>query len=107
MAETCGWRASLDATVGRARACHGTLLASLAVRAAIACLGVGPIRLLFLSSIAGGLATPLTLALLLPIARDRAATRGKRSGRALAAGRAVVAMVTAAAAAFLRQIPHG
>lgn len=93
-----------DARLVPARA----LLASLAVGAAITFLGVGPIRLLFLSSIAVGLATPLTLALLLLIARDPAAMCGKRIGGALAAaGWAVVAVVTAAAASFLWQTLHG
>lgn len=108
LAEVCGWRASLDAPFARARPFYGAMLASLAIGAAITFLGVGPIRLLFLSSIAGGLATPFTLALLLLIARDRAAMRGERIGGGLAAaGWLVVAVVTAAAAAFLWQTLRG
>jgi Mn2+/Fe2+ NRAMP family transporter len=108
LAEVCGWRASLDAPFARARPFYAAVLASLGIGAAITFLGVGPIRLLFVSSIAGGLATPFTLALLLRLASDPAAMRGKRIGRGLAAaGWAVVAVVTAAAAAFLWQTLRG
>jgi len=108
LAEVCGWRASLDAPFARARLFFGALLASLAIGAAITFRGVGPIRLLFRSSIADGLATPFTLALLLRLASDPAAMQGKRIGRVLAAaGWLVVAVVTAVAAAFLWQTLPG
>jgi Mn2+/Fe2+ NRAMP family transporter len=66
--------------------------------------GVSPIRLLFLSGIAGGLATPVTLAFLLLAARDQRVMGAHRiGGRLAAAGWLVAAVVTAASVLYLWQ----
>lgn len=49
----------------------------------ITLLGVGPIQLLFASSIAGGIATPITLAVLMVTARDAQVMKEHRIGRGL------------------------
>lgn len=70
-AETFGRPGSLDLPCRRAPLFYTVLLLSLAVGASVTTLRINAIQLLFLGSIAGGLGTPLTLALLLLAARDR------------------------------------
>jgi Mn2+/Fe2+ NRAMP family transporter len=104
MAEAFGWRASLDARFSQARAFYVALLLSLAASVGITVLGVGPIQLLFFSSIAGGLGTPITLALLLLAARDPL-VMGEHpiNGLLALAGWLVTAVVTLACAIYLWQ----
>jgi Mn2+/Fe2+ NRAMP family transporter len=104
MAEAFGWRASLDARFARARKFYVALLMSLAVGVGLTFVGISPIRLLFLSSIAGGLATPFTLVLMLLAACDERVMGERCIGRGLAAaGWVVAAVVTVAALLFLWQ----
>lgn len=70
-AEMFGWRRSLDATFAHARAFYLTLGGCTLVAIAIGSAGVQPITLLFYSGIAGGIATPLTMALMLLVGRSR------------------------------------
>jgi Mn2+/Fe2+ NRAMP family transporter len=100
--ETFGMKADLDANPADARGFYATLAASLAIGAALAWPNRPPIALLFAASIVGGLATPLTLALLVAVARDRSIMGEQRIGVPLAAaGVAVTAAVTGCAAAYL------
>ncbi len=104
MAEAFGWRGSLDARFAQAPAFYIALLLSLIVGVGITLLGVGPIQLLFFSSIAGGLGTPFTLALMMLAARNRRAMGDYRVGRGLVtAGWAVTAVVTVACGIYLWQ----
>jgi Mn2+/Fe2+ NRAMP family transporter len=104
MAEAFGWRASLDERFAQAPAFYASLLLSLAVGVGVAYVGVSPIRLLFLSGIAGGLATPVTLAFMMRAARDRRIMGDHRIGGHLAAaGWLVTAVVTAASILYLWQ----
>jgi len=97
MTEAFGWRGSLDARFTQAPAFYIALLLSLAVGVGITLLGVGPIQLLFFSSIAGRLGTPFTLALMMLATRSKRATGDYRVGRGLVtAGWAVTAVVTVA-----------
>ncbi len=76
----------------------------------ITLLGIGPIQLLFISSIAGGLETPITLILMMLIARDPQVMGDHRIGRRLTLGGfAVAAVVTAACLLYLWQtlVPGG
>jgi Mn2+/Fe2+ NRAMP family transporter len=66
-----GWRRGLSAPVKRAPRFYAVVLITMAAGAGIGLAGVSPIRLLFLASVAGGLATPIGLAYLLLVARDR------------------------------------
>jgi Mn2+/Fe2+ NRAMP family transporter len=103
-AEMFGWRHSLDATFHRAPRFYITLAASLALAAGITFVGIGPIQLLFISSIAGGLGTPITLALMMLVARDRATMKDLPIDRRLAAaGWVVTGIVSLACAIFLAQ----
>jgi Mn2+/Fe2+ NRAMP family transporter len=79
-------------------------LLSLTVGMGVAYMGVSPIRLLFWSGIAGGLATPVTLAFMMRAARDRRIMGDHRiGGRLAAAGWLVAAVVTAASVLYLWQ----
>jgi Mn2+/Fe2+ NRAMP family transporter len=100
--QTFGVPGSLDASWHEARSFYGILLGSLALASMLAFVGVAPIALLYWASVAGGLATPLTLWLLLAVATNRAIVGENRIGPWHAASGAVVAaIVTASCAVFL------
>jgi Mn2+/Fe2+ NRAMP family transporter len=107
-AEMFGWRHSLDATFDRARAFYITLIASIAIAVAIGFAGIKPITLLFYSGIAGGFATPFTMALMLLIGRNAHVMHRHRIAPWLAvAGWAVTFVVTGATAVYLVQTING
>lgn len=104
MAEAFGWRRSLDASFARAPRFYLSMTLSLAIGVTVTLIGVGPITLLFISSIFAGLATPVTLILMLFIARDRRVMGQRRIGRPVSvAGFVVAGIVTLASVAFLLQ----
>ena len=103
-AEMFGWRRSFDATFERARAFYLTLIACVLIAVGIGFAGVKPITLLFFSGIAGGIATPFTMALMLLVGRNRKVMREKRIAPWLAvAGWCVFALVSTATLAYLAQ----
>ena len=107
-AEMFGWRHSLDEKFDRARAFYLTLIGCVAVSAAIGFAGVKPITLLFYSGIAGGVATPFTMVLMLLVARNRNVMHGRRIAPGLAvAGWCVCAIVGAATLTYLVQTLTG
>lgn len=100
--QTFGWRGSLDAPFGDAPRFYIAILGSLVISASFAFVGFSPIALLYSASVAGGLATPLTLWLLIAIAQNRAIMGENRIGGWLAvAGWSVTAIVTASCATFI------
>jgi len=104
MCETLAWQGSLDDTPRKAPRHYAVIYGSLAVAAALCFLHVPTVTLLFIASIAGGLATPLTLVLMVLLVRDRSTMRGARASPWLVgAGWAVVAIVTVAGIGFLIQ----
>lgn len=106
--QTFGWRGSLDAPFDQARAFYAVLLGSLGASATFAFAGFSPITLLYWASVAGGLATPLTLWFLVAIAQSRAIMGENRVKGGLAyAGWAVTAIVTASCIVFLVLIIRG
>lgn len=107
-AEAFGWRASLDRTFARAPRFYHALLLSVAIATIVAYAGFGPIKLLFASSIAGGIGTPITLTLLLLIAADKKVMKTHRVRRPLlVAGWVVNAIVIAATAIYFYQTATG
>ncbi len=107
-AEMFGWRHSLDASFGRAPRFYLTLSGCMLVAVGVGFAGVPPIKLLFFSGIAGGIATPFTMALMLLVARDRKVMRQARIAPWLAvAGWCVTAIVTSATGVYLYQTLTG
>jgi Mn2+/Fe2+ NRAMP family transporter len=107
-AEMFGWRRSLDASFGGARAFYLTLSGCTLVAIVVGLAGVQPITLLFYSGIAGGIATPLTMALMLLVGRNRKVMHHARiSGWLALAGWGVTAVVGGATAIYLVQTVSG
>lgn len=85
-----------------ARFFYGVIYGSLALAAVLALFPIPTIAFLFWASVAAGIVTPLTLALAMLVARDRATMRGQPIGAPLAcAGWLVTAIVAAASGGFL------
>jgi Mn2+/Fe2+ NRAMP family transporter len=81
---------------------YNIVFGSLALAAALALLPVPTLALLYWVSVAAGIATPLTLALMLLVARDARAMRGRPIGIPLAcAGWVITVVVTASSLAFI------
>jgi Mn2+/Fe2+ NRAMP family transporter len=107
-AEMFGWRHSLDAEFDRARPFYLTLAGCMALSVAIAFAGVRPITLLYYSGIAGGIATPFTMTLMLLVGRHRTVMhRYPISQWLAAAGWCVTAIVAAATVIYLYQTLTG
>lgn len=107
-AEMFGWRRSLDAKFNRAPRFYLTLAGCVGVSVLIAMAGVQPIKLLFLSGIAGGIATPVTLALMLVVARNRNVMKDARiAGWLCVAGWCVTGIVGTATVIYLAQLVTG
>lgn len=104
VAEMFGWRKGIDARFQQAPFFYTVVVVTLAIGAGIAFLGIPPVQLLFTGSIAGGLATPITLFFVLIAARNRDLMGSFRMPAWLmAAGWCVFAIVTAAALFYLSQ----
>lgn len=102
VAEMFRWVGHLDAKFFQARPFYATMILAAAIGCGIAFAGVSPIRLLFISSIAGGIATPITLVFMLLAAGDKQVMRGRCFSPWLkAAGWATTAVVSIAAGVFL------
>jgi Mn2+/Fe2+ NRAMP family transporter len=108
VAETFGWRRSLDVPFGQARAFYRALILGLAAGTLLALAGVSPIQLLFVSSIAGGIATPLTLVFLMLVAQNHGLMKQHRIGRPTQiAGWLVVALVSSSVVVYLYEVATG
>ena len=102
--EMFGWVGKLDAKFFEARRFYGIMLAVAVLGCAIAFAGIQPIRLLFFSSIAGGIATPVTLVFMLLAACDKGVMRDKPLKPWLRiAGWVTTGIVAVAAGIFLYQ----
>jgi len=108
VSEMVGWEASLDDPFAGARPFYLTLVACVVVALVVSYAGVAPITILFYSGIAGGIATPLTMVLMLLLARDRR-TVGSRPVPIwlTAAGWISTAIVTLATVIYLYQSIRG
>ena len=106
--EMFGWGGGIDKKFWRARKFYVTLVAVLVVGTGVALAGIPPIKLLFISSIAGGLATPITLTMMMLIGGDHTVMKRKTLNPILLiSGWAVTGVVTTAAAIFLFQTFSG
>jgi Mn2+/Fe2+ NRAMP family transporter len=99
-----GFRSSLSRSPWTAWHFHAALSASLLVGVIIAFCGISPIRLLFASSIIGGLGTPISMVFLLLIGQNRELMGERAIGKVLRfAGWGTVLMVSAISSYFLWQ----
>ncbi|MBV8159637.1 MAG: divalent metal cation transporter, partial [Acidimicrobiia bacterium] len=98
------WRERVLGSLPNAPRFYAAVGVATALGAAIALGGVPPIRILFIASIVGGLATPVSLAFLVLVGSDRRAMGGRPVSRPLAiAGWTVTGVVSLAGLAFLAQ----
>jgi Mn2+/Fe2+ NRAMP family transporter len=98
------WRVGISAGLPNAPRFYATMAAAIALGALIALGGVPPIRILFIASIVGGLATPISLVFLMLVGTDAEAMNGRPVSRRLAvAGWMVTGIVSLAGLAFLAQ----
>ncbi len=108
VSEMFGWGGGIGKELWRAKKFYMTLVAVLVFGSGIALAGVPPIKLLFFSSIVGGLATPITLTMMMLIAGNHSAMKRKPLNPILlGSGWVVTVVVTAAAAIFLFQTLTG
>jgi len=102
--EMFGWGGGIDKKFWHAKKFYVTLVAVLVIGTGVALAGIPPIKLLFISSIVGGLATPITLTMMMLIAGDYRVMKQKTLNPILlVSGWVVTGVVTAAAAIFLFQ----
>lgn len=104
VSEMFGWGGGINQKLWRAKKFYLTLIAILVVGSGVGLAGVSPIKLLFISSIVGGLATPITLTMMMLIAGNPSAMKRKPVNPfLLGSGWIVTIVVTVAAAIFLFQ----
>ncbi|HEY3675083.1 MAG TPA: divalent metal cation transporter, partial [Candidatus Tumulicola sp.] len=105
VAQTLGLRAGLTCGFGEARAFYGVIFASLFVSSALALAPISTMWLLYWASVAAGIATPVTLVMMMLVAQNRRVMNARPIGALLACGGWVVTgIVSIAAAAFVMSI---
>src|SRR5947209_2542600 len=96
------WPRRLARPISEAREFYAAMAIAVAVAASISFLSISPIRILFVASIAGGVATPVSLIFLVLVGRDRVTMGGRRiSPGLMIAGYAIALIVTASGLAAL------
>jgi Mn2+/Fe2+ NRAMP family transporter len=105
IAQTLGLPAGLRFRAGEARAFYGVIFASLAVSSALALAPISTLWLLYWASVAAGIATPVTLVMVMLVAQNRKTMNGRPVSPLLAfGGWAVTGIVTLSAGAFIWSI---
>src|SRR5579883_821152 len=108
LAQQLHWRSGLSERFHRARPFYLAVGVALLLAVGIALAGVSAIDLLFWAGIAGGLGTPISLAFLLSVARDRTVMGERRIGPLLLVlGWGTALVVSAASLYFLWQTLAG
>jgi Mn2+/Fe2+ NRAMP family transporter len=97
VAEEFDWERGLKRRPPRAPRFYTVVAVTAGIAVAVSFAGVSPIRLLFLVSIIGGIATPIALFFLLRIAGDHSAMHGHPVSRALLVPGWIVAGIVSAA----------
>jgi len=96
------WTRGLSQPVRGAGRFYAAIGTSVALGGLIAASGISPIRILFIASVAGGIATPVGMVCLLLVARDRRVMGPSRVSAGLAAGGwCTVAIVVVAGVSFI------
>ena len=102
IAQTLGHRAGLTREFRDAHVFYGVIFASLAVSSVVALAPISTMWLLYWASVAAGIATPVTLVMVMLVAQNRRTMNGRPISPLLACGGwAVTGIVSISAAAFL------
>ncbi|MFM7030060.1 MAG: NRAMP family divalent metal transporter, partial [Micrococcales bacterium] len=80
VAETFGWRESLELAPRQAKAFYGVIIASMGVALILNFAGIPPMYFLFLAAVLNGLAAPALMAMVWWLARDKRLLGGWASG---------------------------
>lgn len=102
VAETFGWKASLDKKYWQAKKFYLVILAALLVGFAINYIGISPIQALLYTAILYGLTSPIIIAIVLHIGNNKAIMKEHTNGRlSNALGFGALILMTAAAIALI------
>lgn len=71
VAETFGWRESLELAPRQAKAFYGVIVASVAVAVGLNFVGIEPMHFLFLAALLNGLSAPILMVIVFILARDK------------------------------------
>lgn len=104
LGEEFSWTRGLDRGASQAPKFYAAMGLAIVAGAAISLISLPPIQLLYWASIAGGLATPVGLVMLLLVASDQRAMGGRPVSKPLlAVGWATTAIITAVSVFFIGQ----
>jgi Mn2+/Fe2+ NRAMP family transporter len=81
VAETFGWRESLELKPFQARAFYAVIIASMGVALLLNFIGIPPFYFLFLAAVLNGLSAPVLMAIVWWLARDKGLLGQWASGR--------------------------
>ncbi len=95
VAETFGWRESLERKPLEARSFYAVILTSMILALLLNLIGIEPMQFLFLAAVLNGLSAPILMVIVFVLARDKKLLGGWASGRVsqLILGFAILAMV--------------
>ncbi len=95
VAETFGWRESLERKPLEARSFYAVILTSMILALLLNLIGIEPMQFLFLAAVLNGLSAPILMVIVFVLARDKTLLGGWASGRVsqLILGFAILAMV--------------
>jgi Mn2+/Fe2+ NRAMP family transporter len=107
LAQTLGVPTGLRHGVREARVFYGVIFASLAISSALALAPISTMWLLYWASVAAGIATPVTLVMMMLVATSRGAMNGRPIRKLLAfGGWTVTGIVTLSAVGFICSLAH-
>ena len=95
VAETFGWRESLERKPLEARSFYAVILTSMILALLLNLIGIEPMQFLFLAAVLNGLSAPILMVIVFVLARDKKLLGGWASGRLsqVILGFAILAMV--------------
>ena len=103
--ETFGWHSSLSSKWKHAKRFYASMIVTTLVATLAGLLGAPPIKVLFIASIVGGIGTPISLVVMLLVARSKHVMGSRPIGRPLAAaGWSVAGIVTIATIVYFASL---
>ena len=105
LSEALGWHSNLDTKWWQGRRFYGSMIAMTLIAALAGILGAPPIKVLFAASIIGGIGTPISLGIMLLVARSKVIMgRNPINGTLAAAGWCVAGIVIVATVAYFASL---